>query len=119
MAQNGTTTVTFPTVTLPAGDNEIQYAVNTLNGSQIDLLASNNNDLNGTVSALTNTPTATTLVENFNAATLPSGTWQYSQNLPGAVLVEDLFDLYTVFDSSDLKYIWLPDIRKLIIKNRY
>ena len=85
LAQNGTTTVTFPTVTLPAGDNEIQYAVNTLNGSQIDLLASNNNDLNGTVSALTNTPTATTLVENFNAATLPSGTWQYSQNLPGAV----------------------------------
>ena len=40
-------------------------------------------------------------------------------NLPGAVLVEDLFDLHTVFDFSNLKYIWLPDIRKLIIKNGY
>jgi hypothetical protein len=85
LAQNGTTTVTFPTVSLPAGDHEILYSINTLNGNQVDLLSSNNNGLSGSISALTAAPTATSLVENFNAAVLPSGTWQYSQNLPGAV----------------------------------
>jgi len=57
------------------------------------------------------------LINKFKKQTKLPYILNTSLNLPGAVLVEDLFDLHTVFDSSDLKYIWLPDVRKLIIKN--
>lgn len=39
-----------------------------------------------------------------------------SLNLPGEVLVETIFDLKDLFDRSNLKYIYLPEIQKLIIK---
>ncbi len=39
-----------------------------------------------------------------------------SLNFPGQVLVETLHDLKFMFNNSPLKYAWLPDINKLIIK---
>lgn len=39
-----------------------------------------------------------------------------SLNLPGETIVEDLNDLKNMFINSSLKYAWLPDIKKLIIK---
>tara|TARA_R100001443_G_scaffold18578_2_gene29557 strand:+ start:6526 stop:8112 length:1587 start_codon:yes stop_codon:yes gene_type:complete len=39
-----------------------------------------------------------------------------SLNLPGEALVETLEDLKFTFENSDLKYAYLPDINKLIIK---
>jgi carbamoyltransferase len=39
-----------------------------------------------------------------------------SLNLPGEVLAETLFDLKELFDNSSLKYIYLPEINKLISK---
>ena len=39
-----------------------------------------------------------------------------SLNFPGQVLVENLHDLKFMFINSPLKYAWLPDINKLIIK---
>jgi hypothetical protein len=83
LSQNQSTTVNFPTVTLPAGNNDIQYTLNTLNGSQADVISSNNNDLAGSIAALTASPTATTLIEDFTSAPLPSGTWKYTQTMPG------------------------------------
>lgn len=40
-----------------------------------------------------------------------------SLNMPGETIVEDLVDLKKMFLNSSLKYAWLPDINKLIIKN--
>ena len=40
-----------------------------------------------------------------------------SLNLPGQPLVEDLNDLEEMMTRSDLKYAYLPDINKLIIKH--
>jgi carbamoyltransferase len=40
-----------------------------------------------------------------------------SLNLPGEVLVETMYDLKIMFENSNLKYIYLPEINKLIIKN--
>ena len=40
-----------------------------------------------------------------------------SLNLPGEVLVETMDDLLYLIDNSNLKYIYLPEIQKLIIKN--
>lgn len=40
-----------------------------------------------------------------------------SLNLPGEVLVETIDDLLYFLDNSKLKYIYLPEIQKLIIKN--
>ncbi len=39
-----------------------------------------------------------------------------SLNLPGEVLVETMYDLYNLFNNSPLKYIYLPEINKIIIK---
>jgi predicted NodU family carbamoyl transferase len=39
-----------------------------------------------------------------------------SLNLPGEVLVETLYDLKELFENSNLKYIYLPEINKLICK---
>jgi predicted NodU family carbamoyl transferase len=39
-----------------------------------------------------------------------------SLNLPGEVLVETLYDLKELFENSNLKYIYLPEIDKLISK---
>lgn len=84
--QNDTRVVTFPATSLPAGDNQIVYSVVTLNGSDPDVLSSNNAGLVGSISALTATPTATTLVENFQTPNITSGTWAYSQNWSGVVI---------------------------------
>ena len=40
-----------------------------------------------------------------------------SLNLPGEVVVESLFDLYDLFETSELRYIYLPEINKLIKKH--
>ena len=40
-----------------------------------------------------------------------------SLNLPGEVVVESLFDLYDLFETSKLEYIYLPEINKLIKKH--
>jgi carbamoyltransferase len=40
-----------------------------------------------------------------------------SLNLPGEVLVDTMYDLKIMFENSNLKYIYLPEINKLIIKN--
>lgn len=86
LMQGQSTVVTFPATTVPIGSNEVAYDIVSINGGQPDLFSNNNNDLTGRVSALTSNPTATTLVEDFNAAPLPTGTFQYSQTLPGAVI---------------------------------
>jgi predicted NodU family carbamoyl transferase len=39
-----------------------------------------------------------------------------SLNLPGEVLVETMYDLYELFTKSNLKYIYLPEIKKIILK---
>ncbi len=39
-----------------------------------------------------------------------------SLNLPGEVLIETLYDLKELFENSNLKYIYLPEINKLISK---
>lgn len=39
-----------------------------------------------------------------------------SLNLPGEVLVETLYDLNNLFTNSNLKYIYFPEINKLVIK---
>jgi carbamoyltransferase len=39
-----------------------------------------------------------------------------SLNLPGEVLVETLYDLKNMFENSNLKYIYLPEINTLIQK---
>jgi len=39
-----------------------------------------------------------------------------SLNFPGHVIVENLLDLKHMMDNSLLKYAWLPDIQKLVIK---
>ena len=39
-----------------------------------------------------------------------------SLNFPGQVLVENMFDLKYMLDMSPLKYAWLADINKLIVK---
>jgi predicted NodU family carbamoyl transferase len=39
-----------------------------------------------------------------------------SLNLPGEVLVETLYDLKELFENSNLKYVYLPEIGKLISK---
>lgn len=59
------------------------------------------------------------LINEFKKQTKLPYVLNTSLNLPGTVLVEDLSDLRTVFNSSDLKYIWLPDIKKLVVKNGY
>ena len=42
-----------------------------------------------------------------------------SLNLPGEVLVETMQDLKDLFDNSQLNYIYLPEIGKMIKKNNY
>ena len=41
-----------------------------------------------------------------------------SLNLPGEVLVETMLDLKELFDNSKLNYIYLPEVNKLIKKNK-
>jgi len=59
------------------------------------------------------------LIEEFKKQTNTPYVLNTSLNLPGHTLVEDIYDLYKMFLESNLKYIWLPDIRKLVIKNGY
>jgi carbamoyltransferase len=59
------------------------------------------------------------LINEFKKQTKLPYVLNTSLNLPGTTLVEDLFDLCYIFENSDLKYIWLPDIRKMIIKHGY
>lgn len=74
-----------PNASLNGGANQIVYNVVSLNGGSPDYVGSNNGGLSGMVPVLTSNPTATTLAEDFTNAPLPSGTWQYSQYLPGAI----------------------------------
>ena len=85
LAQGQSTTVTFPAATLSGGDNQILYGVNTLNGTAPDYVGSNNTGLSGVIHVLSSTATGSQLVQDFTNAPLPSGTWQYSQSLPGAL----------------------------------
>lgn len=59
------------------------------------------------------------LIKEFKKQTNTPYVLNTSLNLPGHTLVEDIYDLYKMFLESNLKYIWLPDIRKLVIKNGY
>ena len=56
------------------------------------------------------------LIKAFNNLTNVPVLVNTSLNLPGEVLVETLYDLYCMFTESDLKYIYLPEIKKIIIK---
>jgi carbamoyltransferase len=57
------------------------------------------------------------LIKEFKKQTKFPYVLNTSLNLPGYTLVEDLFDLCYIFENSDLKYIWLPEIKKVIIKH--
>lgn len=57
------------------------------------------------------------LIEAFNTITSVPLLFNTSMNLAGQPLVESLFDACGVLSNSDLKYIYLPDIRKLLIKS--
>ena len=57
------------------------------------------------------------LIKEFKKQTKFPYVLNTSLNLPGCTLVEDLFDLCYIFENSDLKYIWLPEIKKVIIKH--
>ena len=59
------------------------------------------------------------LLKEFKKQTNTPYVLNTSLNLPGHTLVEDVHDLHKMFLESNLKYIWLPDIRKLVIKNGY
>ena len=56
------------------------------------------------------------LIKAFNELTQIPILVNTSLNLPGEVLVETMYDLYCMFTESDLKYIYLPEIKKIIIK---
>jgi len=56
------------------------------------------------------------LIKAFNNITGVPVLVNTSLNLPGEVLVETMYDLYCMFTESDLKYIYLPEIKKIIVK---
>jgi carbamoyltransferase len=56
------------------------------------------------------------LLCSFNELTKVPLLINTSLNLPGEVLVETIYDLKKLFDNSLLKYIYLPELQKLIIK---
>ncbi len=39
-----------------------------------------------------------------------------SLNMPGEVLVETLYDLKEMFENTSLKFLYIPELNKLIIK---
>ncbi|MCH2023185.1 MAG: T9SS type A sorting domain-containing protein [Saprospiraceae bacterium] len=86
LAQSSSTIVTFPTVALPGGVNDIVYSINTINGSAADVISSNNTGLTGSIAALTSAPTATTIMEDFQTPNITSGTWSYSQSWDGIII---------------------------------
>jgi len=57
------------------------------------------------------------LLKSFNKLTNVPILINTSLNLPGEVLVETIDDLLYFINNSKLKYIYLPEIQKLIIKN--
>lgn len=57
------------------------------------------------------------LLKSFNKLTNTPILINTSLNLPGEVLVETFYDLLELFKNSNLRYIYLPEISKLIIKN--
>jgi predicted NodU family carbamoyl transferase len=57
------------------------------------------------------------LLRSFNKLTNTPILINTSLNLPGEVLVETFYDLLELFKKSNLRYIYLPEISKLIIKN--
>jgi len=57
------------------------------------------------------------LIESFEKITDIPVLINTSLNLPGDTLVETLDDLKYLFDNSNLNYIYLPEIKKLIKKN--
>jgi predicted NodU family carbamoyl transferase len=57
------------------------------------------------------------LLKSFNKLTNIPILINTSLNLPGEVLVETLDDLLYFINNSKLKYIYLPEIQKVIIKN--
>jgi carbamoyltransferase len=59
------------------------------------------------------------LLNAFNKLTNVPILINTSLNLPGEVLVETEEDLLYLIDNSNLKYIYVPEIQKLIIKNVY
>jgi carbamoyltransferase len=56
------------------------------------------------------------LIKEFDKLTKVPILINTSLNLPGEVLVETLKDLKELFERSKLKYIYLPEINKLIKK---
>ncbi len=99
LANGNSTTVTFPTVAMPAGVNFLEYNIVQLNGTDPDYISSNNLEMNGTVIALSGVPTLDSLQEDFENPDLSSGadTLVYSQVLPGALFVNPYSISYDVF----------------------
>lgn len=56
------------------------------------------------------------LIKEFNKITNIPILINTSLNLPGEVLVETLYDMREMFINSNLKYIYLPEINKIICK---
>ena len=56
------------------------------------------------------------LIKNFDSLTKIPVLINTSLNLPGEVLVETMQDLKELFERSKLKFIYLPEINKLIKK---
>ena len=85
LAQGQSSTVSFSPTTLPVGSNDVVYDIVSLNSTDPDIFGSNNTGLTGQIHVLSSTSTGSQLVQDFTNAPLPSGTWQYSQSLPGAI----------------------------------
>lgn len=57
------------------------------------------------------------LIEAFNSITNVPVLFNTSLNLAGQPLVESVFDACVVLFNSDLKYVYMPDIGKMLVKN--
>jgi hypothetical protein len=98
LAINATTMISFPSVALPAGVSNLKYKIDSINGTDRDYVSSNNIGLSGYVGSLTGSPTTNGLVEDFETPALgTTATFEYSQQLPGALFVNPYSLTYDVF----------------------
>jgi len=98
LANGASTTISFPAVALPAGVSNLKYKVDSINGTDRDYVSSNNIGLSGYVGSLTASPTANGLSEDFETPVLgTTSTFEYSQQLPGALFVNPYSLTYDVF----------------------
>lgn len=73
LAQGQSTTITFPTVTLPSGVSSIEYSIMGLNGNNPDYTASNNLGLTGVAIIAAPNAVGTTVSSDFQSMAIGAG----------------------------------------------